>query len=301
MPNWKKSYKGRNYKNYSGRRKPSKSNTVSIRKPLIKEMVKDECREIARQEIRKNRLNLVKRNYLFGEYDPEHNEFADGLQIDFTGLVVPLSQIGLNDAAAIVNVPPTDIPETMEDENADGDGVNQVAEIQTRHGRRTTDSIKLTGASLDVRVKYVKDTTAETDYDQVEVRYAILALKVRSTDAGVAFVDPPARRLLEWNPFGYSPALDTVLNQEMSEDIVKVICKGKTFVTANEMYTDIKFDNIYKRLNTPLTLNFAPGDQNGTTPLRWRIYAVFRSSVPAALDDYQPIVHAAAKLYYYEP
>lgn len=261
-------------------------------------------KQVADDRIAANRVGLIKRNFLFEEYDTLTNIFTPlplaVNEITFAGTVVELSNIQKVDVDIVANAPMADIPYTAENENLDGDGIAQGMTVQTTHGRRFSSSVMLSGVSLEVVARLNYGNSAADLYDGVQLRYAIVAWK--SPVMNTVSTTPSPELALPWHPFGWSSKLDVDERREEDEEKIYTLCKGSIFLGQRADKSNRKKDKIYKKLSRPLRLDFEDDDQNGQKPTNWKICAVFRSSIPngATFDRYTPRVAACSKLYYYE-
>lgn len=281
-----------------------KSRLLSDKK--INTLVEVRMQEIAKKEVEKGIKLLTKRNYLFHSYDPVTNEY-DVLAprsdlIDWTGSVVELSNIAKTDTQTRPNVPQVDDPETMVDENADGDGPNQLMAGVPMDGRRWGDIIYLKSVVANIRVRSFELTDSDLDlFQTIKVKYAFVLLRDEETVMTDPTDEPDANELLMMHPFGYQAKLDPELNMVFHGRKKTVLCQGETILNINDTSTSEKFHTIYKKFPKPIMIKYPVLDQNGQTPNK-KVYFVCRSTIPAAsgYDDIKPSLYACTKLNYYE-
>lgn len=286
---------------YTSRKKYTVS-TRKLRDKSLNTLVEKRMAEIAKQQIAKNRVSRVKRNYCFGEYDAALNSFIDGTSQDFNGKVVYLSNIQLLDNVTAINIPPADDPDTMENEALDNDGVNQIAPTQDPNGRRSNDTVLITGVNVDVRGKLERILDAgDIEYKNVRVWWAVVKV-VENPYNSAPYVEPSADELLPFRGFGYTHKIDADEEADKVSAKKTTLLKGSMSLRLNESETDVKFWNKYVRFKNPIKIKYALGDQTGANPINTRIYFVIRSTTPAGDHaNYKPITHVCTKLYYYEP
>jgi len=294
-------YKRRNY-GYRSKKKKSYGITAKLLDKKINTAYEVAAKRIAQEEIAKNRVSLVKRDYIFGDYVPASNEYVDGVSIDFLGKIVYISDIDLIDNVTSVNVPKPDDPLTMDNEALDLDGVNQIAPTQNPNGRRNNNTVIFTGVSLELRGKIERLLDADPmTYDNVKLQYEII--QEIPNVYNTPYVIPTVQQLMAWRGFGYTPKIDADAEELIRTAKRKTLLKGTMMLNLSEGNTDIKFDKTYVKFKRPIKIQYALGDQNGTDPiLGGRIFLCIRSTVPnSAHSKHKPIVHCATKLYYYEP
>lgn len=268
-------------------------------------------KRVAAAEIAKSRVSLIRRIYIGGDYQPDTNIFTNLREVDFGGLICELSNIPKTDVEMIANSPQNDDPLTtgvmypdQGNENLDGDGIAQGLITQNLHGRRTSDSVRMVSVRLDIEA-FLDRIPSDPGgfrpvYDSSVLRYGIYA--VRCPDVALVGWAPTVDVLIQKpHMFGYTPKLDTDEAMVRADLTVKTLCEGS-------MALKFRHDRCDRRRRTvfggcKLLLNWDPADQNGQSPLKWKLFAAFRSDIPVHQDylAYKPKICACSRLFYYEP
>lgn len=270
--------------------------------------------KVARLEAAKNRISLVKRNYLFPEalgipvYTPTTNVFSNGLPCDWLGYRVRMMRVPLQDVDMVVNAPEFDDPLTQDNEFLDGDGLAQGQITKSQHGRRTGNVIKLSGIGINIRLRLPPGTGMTTHspdpklFGKVEFKWAVVLW--RSNQMANPLIHPEVHELLEYRPWGYTPKLDIDLSRFHKDVKIRTLMSGKTTLRQTDSNQVDRYISRFLRLKDPIEIKYQVGDQNGTASESWRCYFVCRSNVPASDADYdsvRPQVVACSKCFYYEP
>lgn len=323
MPKFSFKYsKGKRRKKGKGKYRQQMLSTNTVSKIATK---------VAKIEAAKTRINLIKRNFLFpgafqnGQdpfvYDKNINEFGPGLPLHWTGRIVELSRIRHVDIATVANAVVQDDPLTQAEENtiAAQDGTNVLMSVQSPHGRRSSNQVKITGVSLHVKAscKRLLDDATESGYDSLplmgatEIRYAVIAWRsdnpqINQTGAGDR---PRIEYVLPWKTFGYSSKLDVTEERTHHDTKYKTLLRGTMRLNPQGNGRTQREKSQFVRFKDPILINYEDFDQEGMEPTNWKIFAVFRSNVPFVANgltqgDYTaalPKVLACSKLFYYEP
>lgn len=294
-------------KPYKRRTRTGRTTNKKLADKRINTLVEVRMQEIAKQEISKNIKHLTSRKYLFVNYEQATNEFnimsPPQDLIDWSGKIVEVSNIGKVDNATVPNVPQVDDPLTQQDENADGQGPNQIMSIQNMNGQRFSDTIyvKSLVAHLRIRTPILEDSDLDL-FGSIKVHYAFVLLR---DDASVVYnplaVPQPEEMLTSPMPWGYMGKLDKPLEIETNQLNKTVLCKGQCVLNLNNTQTSEKFHTIFKKFDKPLQIIYNERDQNGQQCNK-KIYFVVRSTVPtdAGYDGIKPSVFACTKVNYYE-
>lgn len=291
---------------------------------------------IHKTEASKERINLVKRNYLYSSYVPEDNYWADTVapaggfadetytQIDYTGRVTELSNIAQVDVNFLTNAPQNDDPmtgnvdEKSDDEDADGSG--QGAPTESMNGRRLHAQIKISAVSAFLRVRSL---LMDADYDQyasISIRYAFVLWKndgMNIADGSGDFPKPTAKQLLQFNAIGFHRQLDASIVEAEDTQKIRVLCRGECSLTQTTLKTVEFTKRLFKKFDDPIIINYEPTSQNGqkTAGDLWKLYFVCRSNIPrgitvtnqgdplfgrATTHPYKPLVNVCTKVHYFE-
>lgn len=291
----KKDYK-KTYNVNKGKLMDKKINTLLERKMV----------SIANAEIHKNRIVLIKRKYHYLVYDPITNQYRDGKEIDFPGDVQLLHDIPKMDINMVIAAPGPDDPDTEEKEHVPPWGAVHGMPTTPLQGTRQTDQVKLLSVTLGFRVLLKQTSQIDRVLGVCRIKYAIVG--IQDEDIGTLsspLVLPSTKDLLPWKRYGYDRRLDIQDDVNQLKVKTRIFLKGSLDLKYNQNYNTEKFVTKFVKLNNPLLLTYDPVDQTGLTPTRWRIYLIFRSSVPRVqgynFDNYYPVIHAWTKLNYYEP
>lgn len=293
---------------YARSRRPRKAKSSLLSDKKINTLVEVRMQEIAKKEVQKNLKVLTSRKYLFVNYDLLTNEFntispARPDLVDWVGNVVELSNIAKTDSATTPNVPQVDDPDTMQDENADGDGPNQIMLAQDINGERWGDIIYIKSVSANLRIRSMQLTDEDLDlFQSIKVTYAFVLWRDEETTMDDVTAEPDANQLLKSpQPWAYQAKLDKALNMVFHGLKTTVLCKGETILNMNDISTSEKFHTIYKTFDKPIQISYDPRSQNGQRCNK-KLYFVCRSTIPAHQDyqDVKPSVYACTKVNYYE-
>lgn len=307
-------------KRYKRKYRKKKGKAKYRQQMLSTNTVSQIARKIAKAEDRKNRITLVSRLYLFPEnandpvYDMNSNEFGNGLPIDYQGKMVRLMKIYPQDIRMAPLIQPLDDPLTAGNDSGAGDSGNAYGLAETTiHGHRTSETVKMTGCSIDIRVR-LPPGFGETEHDEnnggpklfgaVKFRYAVVLWRNRAMDNPQTH--PDVRALLPWKGFGYSSALDIDHERYPKDDVIRTLLKGEVTLRQTDSHQVDRTIRRFVKLKTPVTFKWDVEDQAGLSSKSWRCYFVCRSNVPSVLanspyDIVTPKVIAATKCYYYEP
>lgn len=292
---------------------------------------------IHKSEASKERINLVKRNYLYSSYvhqdnywisDPntETGSFTNETytQIDYNGRVTELSNIGQVDINFNTNVAQNNDPmtgnveEKLDDIAADGSG--QGAPTEQMNGRRLQPQVKISAVSAFLRIRSL---LMDADYDQyasIQIRYAFVLWKddgMNTPDASNNFPKPTAQQLLQWNPIGFHRQLDSAQVEAEDTQKIRVLCRGECSLSQTTLKTVEFTKRLFKKFDDPVIINYAPDSQNGqrTAGDLWKLYFVCRSNIPRGITvvlqtdplfghsnthPYKPLVNVCTKIHYFE-
>lgn len=310
---WKRSKAGRS-RQTTKRRRPrpqvrytGKPKTYKLSDKKINTLVEVRMQEIAKKEFAKSLKVLVSRKYLFNSYDPSTNIWTNlsgnPHLIGWDGQVVELSNIPKTDIQTQVNVPQADDPLTSLDENADGDGTNQLMLGQPIDGERWGDVIYIKGVSAQLRLRSFELTGSDLDlFQTIKIKYAFVMLRDEESIMDSVADKPTANECVRLDPWGYQPQLDKSLNMIFHGRKKKVLCQGETILNMNSTETSEKFHTIYKTFSSPIQLVYDENSQNGQR-VNKKIYFVIRSTIPenSGYDGVKPAVYVCSKIRYYEP
>lgn len=292
------------------RRKPRVRRTRKNRKLLdskINTAVEVACLRIAKKEINKNIKVWTKRNYLFHSYDSSTNVFTALAGrpdlIDWAGSVVEISNIAKMDQQTRPNVPQADDLLTGNvNENADGDGPNQLMVGVSSNERRLTEMIFVRSISAQIRVRSFQLDDDLDLFQSVKIKYAFVMVQDDEAVMADPTDKPDANELLFMSPYGYGGAkLDPVLSSIFTARKKRILCSGETILNLMDTRTSEKFHTISKKFSTPIQITYPVLDQNGQQANK-KIYFISRSTIPAHsdYDGVKPSVYACTKLNWYE-
>lgn len=318
---YKKSYKNKSYK----KRFNDKAINTKIEAKIL---------AIAQSEDRKNRNNLILREYWFATgFLPDYNRLGAGVEVPYLGIVEKIATIDKVDINSPVNAPANDVNPNLYIEIgdvADPDGAQQGMITQPINGRRFTDQVKITGFTLGAKIyqrsiqvvnmyddNESDDTIHDEDPDQppnvlsrianIEIKYSIVGVLRAESAVGTA-PNPFARQLIPWNRWGYSRNLDDADRQaEEWFDKKRTFISGTVKYSVKEpMQLERNFTR-YVQLKEPLTVLYLPADQNGQQSRNWEFFVVWRSNVPntdgTQTEDYTPYLPQVTfytKTHYFE-
>lgn len=297
---------GSSVKQTYGKKKRRFQNSSKLSDKKINTLVEQRMVEIAKEEVEKNLKVLTSRKYLFHTYNPLTNEFQVLANrsdlIDWKGRVVEVSNIPKTDVQTTLNQPQIDDPDTAQDENADGDGPNQLMLGQTIHGERWGEIIYIKSLSANVRLRSILLEDTDIDlFGTVKIKYAFVMWRDDEATMDLVGVEPESQQLLRMNPFGYKGALDKSLEMDFNGLNTRILCQGECMLNLNESQTTERFTTIYKKFDKPLQIIYNERSQNGQVCNK-KIYFVCRSTVPSPLSyaDIKPSVYVCTKINYYE-
>lgn len=286
--------------------------------------------KIAKQVHEDEEDKLIKRNYLFGVYNPRTNIWANLPAPPFiyweNGRIVCLSDFRIMDNATVLNAPVPDDPDTMKDEAVQQaqDGPNVIAPItQLQSGKRLSDTIKIHAVSALVRLKvnYIQQELGNVLIpaytDSVQFRYGFYTY--RKVDPNGVFNNaqvPNIFSLTKWKPFGYSAQLDNLtaninnagipyatrnLKMLLENEKITTLSKGKTNVRISgfNSFPNVKTVRIYHKLKKPIEIMYHPDNQSGSDVLNQKLYFAIQSDVSQTLgQSIFPEAQVCTKLHY---
>lgn len=258
---------------------------------------------VSRQEIAKNQIRLIYRQYLFGPYDMNTNIFTSGTFLHFGGLVQALARIQKLDQATAVAVPPNAQPYQTPSTYV-APGTNVIGPVTGRDGFRSGNWIKIHGVSFTMRVRSSILAAVPTPiYEHAHVYWRLCAFRYDGSDNTDAMPDP--ERLLQIPRFGYSKKLDLFEAQETDNLKIKSLASGQMKVRLSTYNANVSWINKYIDLSDkPLKVEYDSLDQNGSNVMRWKPCLVLRSNIPArpqaTYEIYQPTINVVTKVHYTE-
>lgn len=298
--------KGRRRNPRSRVKRTGKINARMLSDKKINTLVEVRMQEIAKKEVEKNLKTLTSRKYLFHTYTPATNVYTLTTPnrrdlIDWAGRVVEVSNIPKTDIETITNAPQVDDIDTAMDENADGDGPNQLMIGDAIDGYRWGDTIYVKSVSANLRLRSFELQSNDVDlFQSVKIKYAFVLWRDEEDTMHDITAEPDADELLMLQPFGYSAKLDSTLNMKFHGLKKTVLCQGETILNMDDIQSSEKFHTIYKKFDKPIQLKYDSNDQNGQLCNK-KIYFVCRSTMPAATTDTsKPSVFVCTKINYYE-
>lgn len=262
----------------------------------------------------------------------DYNKYSAGRAIYYNGHLNLIATVDKTDVSMVANTPELQDPDLFVHigEVADADGAQQGMFTQPIQGKRTSDSIRVTGFDISIKALFRAVAVLEADHqligdmgptevppaqppnvprriETVILKYAIVGtLRDQNIDLE-AFADPVVRELLPFNTWGYNRLLDPY------ESTFEGWIKKRTFINGQLKValssTRDKDLTVFRsiKLKNPLVIKYDPTDQNGTRTYDWAFYLVLRSNIPVTdatqTDDfsaYAPQVSVCTKLHYFE-
>lgn len=279
---------------------------------------------LAKKEINKNRVNLIDRNYYYGQFDPVTNFFTGGRRIFYSGEILGLARIDKQDINFVANQPDADPMEASGPrQELDGDGAQQGGITSTEHGRRKGDMVKIKGFTVGLkawldRMPFDPDsdwfqTAANGSFVRTLPETIILRWRIVMVTDAQAPVDPAiqvhptAVELLPLHSFGYSSSLDDIEKNATLLIKKRTLAKGSMSFNVRDQINKDKTMQRYFKMKTAITQKYLPADQNGRQSVSHRFYWVIRSNVPHMAgtqnidySQFAPRVHVCLKTHYYE-
>lgn len=286
--------------------------------------------KIAKQVHEEEIDKLIKRNYLFGEYNPRTNLWTNLANPPFcyweTGRIVCLSDFRIQDNETVPNVPVANNDDTMRNEMIQGgqDGPNVIApDTQLQTGKRLSGTVRIHAVSALIRMKvnYIQQqigTVLLPAYtDSVQFRYGFFTH--RKLDPNGVFnnaVQPDILSLLKWRPFGYSSQLDNLtanvndagipyatrnLQMLLENDKIVTLTKDKTNVRISgfNSFPNVVVKRIYHKLKKPIDIMFHPDNQSGSEVLNQKLYFACQTDISQQLNTaIFPEIQCCTKLHY---
>lgn len=255
-----------------------------------------------------NRVPLVLRHYYGSNIDPDNLRFYQGFTLDKDGKVWPMYDIQKSDVNMVTNVPIADHP-NLSIAEPDGDGATQGLLTQTIMGRRSTDYVKVTAVTVQIRAvcKLTNFTGADPLYSNVRVKWAVISLNHESMEDINDYTTPDPEELMTWpQKWGYSSRLDAEELLKTAQIQKKTLASGFINIPLNNVKNTVKSVNRYIRFNPPLEIQYAPEDQNGIKVIKNKLLFVIRSDIPATAAGYNtvaylPAINTCLKTHYFEP
>lgn len=286
---------------------------------LSTQTVADIAKEVHHDETPK----LIHRQYLYSRYNPETNlwrELSPGSEVvDWEQeKQVCVSEIRHVDIATIANVPVTDNPETMRDEQkqAAEDGTNVLMPQFSMNGRRSSDTIAIYAVSALLRLRVVR-INPNIYQDKVKFKFGFYSwTKIDASGHLDQNTNPAIETLVKWKPFGYSAQLDNLsagqnyqgipyatsnLEMLMNSEKVRTLVEDTETVNISsiEGSVNMRTIRIYKEFKDPILIHYIPTSQEGYQHLNQKIYFAIRSDLPnSQVIDIEPLAQVCSKVYY---
>lgn len=282
--------------------KRRKTSRVSSRREIV-----SIAKKVAQQLDEKNRITLVKRNYLWADYEAESNRFGAGEYATWVGRVVELSNIRTYDSDFKTTVVQIDDPDTQMDESAPAGEISGVGFPTVGvQGRRFGQQVKIVGGDMHMRALFPEaELSGDNLCPKVKLIFGIYAWSSPNMDLSSQqiFPKPDAKALCRLPTFGYTKVLDRDENALRLNQKVRKLCEGTMIVQLDILQRREKRKFISFKLPEPLLLDYSALDQTGQACKTWKIFACVRSDTPvstASIDytEYQPIVGAVTRLFY---
>lgn len=261
--------------------------------------------KVADMRIQRAQIRLIKRNFIFSQYDPLTNFHIGGQKITWDGSVIPLSRIPLVDVETVPAQIGTDIPETELNESQAGQGVGGDIGLShggpdaAAHGYRTGDQIKVSAFSINLRawIPKLEDGDVGNNYDNTLVYWSLVSVREESV-THVSSWEPQAKEVMPIRSWGYSSLLDLREASESNNMKYRTFAKGTVCLRPSTARCSQVNTKKYVAFKKPLLLGYQPGDQTGMYPTKAALFLVLRSNMPTAFVNEQATVSAVTKLYY---
>lgn len=267
---------------------------------------------------------LIKRDYLFHQYNPVENSFVGFAPITWRGIVQHLTDIRQVDIATIGNAAVADDPNTGnidEEKQALADGTNVLMPQFTVNGRRIGNSVLIYGLSALLRLNVIRaiasDATTPFFKDMVKFKYGFYTWRKITATGYLDNNDTPrCTQLIQWKPFGYSHQLDNLLagannngqilatqnlNMLLNSEKVRCLAKGECVIPISSLVgaDNVRTKRIYKELSTPIEIMYEPLSQDGSHILNQKIYFAIQSDMDLqTAARLRPLAQVVTKLYY---
>lgn len=320
-----------------GKRRAVKTSRAKLTDKKINTLVEKRMVQIAKKQIAKERVNLILREFWHATgMKREFNLMPLGRKIYYKGWANKIATIDKIDVNQPVNAPANDAdPDLFVEAGAvvDGDGALQGMITESIMGRRQTDKIKISGFTLGVKAFFAAVQALPQDFQLVDgpalsageiapaqppdnvlrqmetvvLKYAIVGV-LRAESSDPAAPDPLAPELLKYSTWGYSSQLDSDERSDTLWTKKRTFIEGEIKCNVNQIrHKDFTAEK-YHKLNEPLSVSYAPADQNGQQTSDWSFFLVLRSNVPDyaagsqtyVYADYAPNVTCYTKTHYHE-
>lgn len=258
---------------------------------------------VARQEIQRGEIRLLKRMYLFTNYDATTNAFANnGKRIDWTGQVVPVSRVAQADIEFVSTASPADLPETamIDESDVSALGVGRGTYDLPSDGFRVKDKIRVKGFSLKIRCfRHILAAGSDPSFDNSILHWRLVHVRSEKFVTDPLY-EPYAEELLPIRPWGYSAKLDPSEANVSANMKYRVLMKGSIKLKPSLLNCHQTNRSRYWSPKKPLLLQYEPDDQTGEKPMKGALFLVFRSNIPDGepYEIYHPWVQAVCKLNY---
>lgn len=287
--------------------------------------------EIAEQVHNAEQPKLIKRQFVFGSFDPLKNLWAqlpdetDICPYEYSDLalfeprITCISTLRIVDNATVPNAGSTDNPVTMRDESiqAAEDGTNVIAPVyQLQGGKRLSDQVLVHALSAIVRLRVVR-TAADIYTDKVTFKFGFYQWTkidaVGYLDAGAV---PDIKTICKWQPIGFSNQLDNLkvlgpiqglpyatenLNMILNSEKVRTLVEKTVTLNVSSIQGSVncRLINMYKEFKDAIKIMYSPRDQTGQTHLNHKIFFACRSNLPGIQTaNIEPRLMACTKMYY---
>lgn len=321
--------KRKSAKNKKMSRRIYKNPSISkLKSKKVDTLIEKVAERIAKKEAKKAQIVLIKRNYVFAQFDPRKNLWSQ-LEDPSTNQPIPFKRVDYQGCLWCINRniimldhstnqsgnAVQDI-QTQEDEVADGNvGTNLIAPaFISSHGRRHGHLIKLHSLSITLRITFDQqerdddeylddDNEGNSFYNRCELRYAIVRVKV--TDQVQEDIDNnselTAEDIFTWDYIGYSSKLDKTEQEIRKRYVKKTLARGRMFINYSRNNSFERTVRLFHKFKNPQIINYEEGDWQGMKPKNYRYYLVARSNAPSdnnLSDKLKPIIMACTKMYY---
>lgn len=286
------------------------------------------ARDVHKQETPK----LIKRQYLYGAYNPRSNEWthlpvggtidpnSDIIDFDTIDSQVCLSEMRIQDISTQTNNFVADDPDTMRNETlqAAADGPNVLAPQFALNGKRLTDQIEIHALSIFARLRVVR-VAASIYTDKVTFKFGVYTW--RKIDANGYLDDvttPDVKSICKWLPIGYSAQLDNLnagmnflgipyavqnLNMILNNEKVKTLFEKEVTINVSSIVGSVNCKELsfYHELKNAVKIMYDPSaaNQDGARHLNQKVIFAVRSNCPSTqMNIIQPRAMFCTKLYY---
>lgn len=299
-------------KNKRSNRKFSKK-MVSVNSKVFKKAVRKEATAVITQ----SKTTLIMRQFWLGEYDFGDDRWQNMQYVDRLGRILRLHCIPKTDLNQPVNLAMAADPFSVaardengnlvrhqDDPGGDVDGATQGMSIVELHGRRSNETIKVKGFSIDGFISHPGYSALNfpIDYSRHIVNWALVTATLDDASLGASLLYKPAFNELIRLPYtGFSPLLDLEYVNDSSKLPHRRLASGSVSIPISEMVSSPKQRKFskYVKFNKPLTITWDPADQTGQKVLQTPLYLCIWSNQLSTEGVNRVRFGCVTRIYYY--